>query len=325
MADQHQPTAEFQHDIPGATNINGATATYSFAPSEDQTGNLFRAVFTAAGSPATISNPAKLTVLGTPITWWTLPNSAPSPVSPPQPAPTIGSGAALPLGMDNDYSGVQSFPEDDITLTAGTVNPGYSENLWRVRGGSGQGPPTAGSPGWSSAPQYTQGVEYDVSTVGFTNIAIHLDWYSTTTGIRDLQPQYTVDGSTWINFGTPFLGVGNDFYGTTNSTTPPTGVLLNFQDPAYAAVNNNPHFGVRLVAAYDPALPQIHDGNLLINGGTGTHGQYATSTPGGANTSQELLFGGTGLGGTFKLTLGTKTTNAISYSSDSTTLAANIW
>jgi hypothetical protein len=314
-------------DIPGATNINGATASYNFAPTEDQTGNLFRAVFTSAGSPSTISNAAKLTVLGTPITLWTLPNSAPSPVLPPLPAPTIGNGAALPLGMENDYTGVQSFAEDDITLTAGTANPGYSENLWRVRGGSGQGPTgTPGTPeGWSSsAPQYTQGVEYDVGTVGFTNIAIHLDWYSTTSGVRDLQPQYTVDGSNWINFGSPLLGVGNDYYGTTNSTTPPTGVLLNFQDPAYSAVNNNPNFGVRLVAAYDPALPQIHDGNLLINGGNGAHGQYATSTPGGADTSQELLFGGTGLGGTFTLTLGTATTSAISYSSDSTTLAANI-
>ena len=47
--------------------------------------------------------------------------------------------------MNNDYTGVQSFPESDILPIRSSVNSNINEYLWRVRGGRGGGP--TGSPG----------------------------------------------------------------------------------------------------------------------------------------------------------------------------------
>ena len=310
----------------GATSI-----TYSFFPTEGQTGSQYEAIFTS-GSNTITTNVVTLTVTGTAFTSWLFPaqvSSGPNGAGPAvSPLPTVGAGTATPLGMVNSYTGVQSQNEEDITGTSGTLNSGYTENTWRIRGGSGKGATgTPGTPdGWTSGnPQYTQGVEFDASTVGYSNVTFSTDWYATTSGLRDLQPQYTIDGSHWINYGTsPLIAIGNDYYGSSNSSTTPTGLTLNFQ--GIAGVNNDANFGVRLVGAYDSALPNIVDGNT---NNPGSHGQYATATPGAAFTSQELAFVGSGISGSFTLTLpdstGTlQTTGPISYDPSSTNLALNI-
>jgi hypothetical protein len=301
------------------TAITGATSpTYTFYPTETQTGDIYQAQFSAPSEPTATTTTATLTVTGTPITLWTLPNQATSPVVAPQPAPTIGTGSATPLGMTNTYNlGAQSYPEDDITATPGVGDPSFTENLWRIRGGSGAG--ATGSPGspegWSSeAPEYTQGAEFDVSTVGYTNITIHADWYSTGSGVRDLQPQYNLNASNssgWTNYGSSLTAGQGDYYTTGLASVTPTGISLDFQ--GMTSVENDPNFAIRFVSAYDPALPNIYDANLLINGGVGTHGQYATATPGAADTSQEIVIPTDAAGGFFTLTIGGHTTADIPY------------
>ncbi len=86
--------------------------------------------------------------------------------------PTTGSGSLYTLGMYNNYNGGNSA-SDDILSTAGTADSGFSENTLRVRGASHNGWATHAA----GAAEYTQGVEADTSTAGFTNVTFSFDWY----------------------------------------------------------------------------------------------------------------------------------------------------
>jgi hypothetical protein len=317
-----------------AYNTVNGTATLTFTPIRADSGDLFRAEFSDAAGSAT-TTPATLTVLGSVIADWTFPNVVAAPYD--SPTPTVGNGTLISLGMQNDFNpGTESSGAyDDTTPTSGTVDGSYTENTWRVRGGSSYG--GAGSPeGWSSfAPEFYQGVQMQVPTTGYSNIHIHFDWYGTANGPRNAVVQYTTDGYTWQTYVFPnqsatLVGPGDDYYGSTNSTTPPTGVTLDFA--GNTAVSNNPSFAIRMVDEYqqdtNPAasdyLPDIYDGNTLIADNSGNviaHGQYGTANgTGSTDTTQEIQIGGdsTTLSGYFTLSVptssGIQTTAPIAYS-----------
>jgi hypothetical protein len=168
------------------------------------------------------------------------------------PAPTTGAGSAKGLGMTNAYNGGNT-ESDDVLLTAGTANPAFNENTWRIRGAQ---TPT-GHNGWATAAagaaQYSQGLEADASTAGYKNIQFSFDWFSTTQGIRDLQFQYnlnTGNAAGWTNFGgtSPtgtYVATSNDYY---NAPASPT---ITVDLSSIAGANNDPNLGVRLVSAFD--------------------------------------------------------------------------
>jgi hypothetical protein len=177
------------------------------------------------------------------ITQWSFGSVASAPDN--SPAATTGTGTAITLGMTNSYNGGNTAG-DDILATAGTAHPSFVEDTWRIRG--------TGNNGWANAaPQYSQGIELDTSTVGFQNIAFSFDWYSTTQGIRDLQFQYNTNvnnAAGWTNFGgtSPtgtFIATSNDYY---NASASPT-ITVNLS--SILGANNDANFGVRLVSAYD--------------------------------------------------------------------------
>jgi PEP-CTERM motif len=193
---------------------------------------------------------------GTVITQWTFSAAVAAPDN--NPAPTTGTGTATSLGMTNGHTYTMGYPggavlgtgavtSDDVTSSPSVANPAItSEFTWRVRGQKGAGDTGSANNGWNqSAPQYSQGAEFDASTAGYKNITFSFDWYSTTQGVLDMQPQYTLNGTTWNNFGPLLLAVSNDFYGTTQPTN-----TLDFS--GIAGADMNPSFGVRLVSAYDP-------------------------------------------------------------------------
>ena len=162
------------------------------------------------------------------------------------PAPSLGAGTVTPLGMDNNYTyanneGPGSVAWCDVILKSG------SDNAWRIRGPSNlakQGPDLAN--GWNTAaPQYTQGAAFAASTAGFQNVQVSFDWFSTTQGVRDMQPQYTTDGTTWSNIG-GLLTISNQADVNANFES----FSLDFS--GIPAVNDNPNFAVHLVSAYDP-------------------------------------------------------------------------
>jgi hypothetical protein len=164
------------------------------------------------------------------------------------PPPSTGAGTATMLGMTNTYNGGNTASGDVLT-TAGTANAAFVENTWRIRGTGHNGWATAAA----GAAQYTQGMELDASTAGFSGIKFSFDWYSTTQGIRDLQFQYNTNVNNsggWTNFGgtSPtgtYIATSNDYYNAPGSPT------ITVDLSAVLGANNDPNFGVRLVSAFD--------------------------------------------------------------------------
>ncbi len=209
------------------------------------------------------------------------------------PAPTVGAGTATVLGMDNTtyvYGTVAAITGTGTFTTTGKTTIGSmafadvlsttgspsnkTENTWRIRGPSNNpGGPNGTGNGWNlAAPQYSQGAQFSTSTAGFSNISFHFDWFSTNQGVKNLQEQYTLDGSTWVNINGPLTAVPNDFAPTRT---------IDFSGIAGAA--NNASFGVRLVSAYDTTLP-------ILNYGGASGGYYN-------NNSGNWRFGNVGFSG----------------------------
>jgi hypothetical protein len=216
------------------------------------------------------------------ITDWDFQNYNPEPPPPPNggsvpyttyvhPAPTIGSGLATPLGMNNNY--VYPYKDangnpapttgahdgEDIVINSGNGNgsstdpsgTSTTDSAWRIRGETNAAGPPGSANGWNTAaPQYTQGVEFDVSTAGASNIVFTYDWFTTKQGIYDQQAQYTTDGTTWTNVNTSITAADGLNHATPNFFN--NGVTIDFGALGITLVNNNPMFGVRLVSAYDP-------------------------------------------------------------------------
>ena len=261
----------------------GYVATLSITSAASLNGDRYRAVFSnSAGSVA--SNGVTLSVLDpeTDITNWDFTNHPTSGTGTfdNSPVPTggvvdIGTasmvGMTLPYNSNDPATGIDgngSVDAGDVTNTPGALNPSFNENTWRIRGGPT--PTTGGTPanGWSNfMPEYSQGVQFSVPTSGYSKIYVTMDWYATTSGILDAQPQYTIDGAHWINLGPQVQAVSNDFYGATPTGAP---IPLVFDVSSLAGANDNGNFGIRLVSANNPLLPNITDEN-------GTHGQYANA------------------------------------------------
>jgi hypothetical protein len=206
------------------------------------------------------------------ITRWDFSNYPPAGVLTNSPLPSIGTGTATSLGMTNSYSYVVtsskgkmttyvgSVTADDLTNTTGGTDPNPAALAWRIRGTKGNDGPNTGD-GWNTAaPQYSQGAQFMVSTVGYYNIVFQYDWYTTSDGVRNLQAQYTTDGSTWTNVGPVQVAQSGGGYSDQ--------ITINFPALGITAVNNNPNFGVQLVSAYDPTYT-----------GTGAP-TYTQATPG---------------------------------------------
>jgi PEP-CTERM motif len=213
-------------------------------------------------------------VRGAIITQWHFTSTASAPDN--SPSPTTGSGTAITLGMDNSYNGLTSTAADDIHSTEGTATTSFSEDTWRVRGGS-----PGNSNGWAiydngkGAPEYSQGIELDASTAGYQNISFSFDWYSTTQGIRDLQFQYNLNKSNpagWTNFGgtSPtgtYIAVSNDWYTADGTGANPSTPMITVDLSSLSGANNDRNFGVRLVSAFDSTGNVVDDyASAQLNG-----------------------------------------------------------
>jgi len=211
------------------------------------------------------------------------------------PAPSIGTGTATGLGMTNSYNSTTSVNTDDITATAGSSNG--DANAWRIRGA------TPGN-GWSSqAPIGTQGAEFDVSTAGYSNIAVSFDLYFTTQAPAKMELEYTTDGVNWENAST-LTYAANSAYILTNSTSANTVTGTYFFETGgqnyyndisadlsgIVAANNDPNFGIRIVnaatgaddVAYNKTAYNNNSGNWRFDNVniTGTAQSAAVPVPG---------------------------------------------
>jgi hypothetical protein len=195
---------------------------------------------------------------------------------------TLGSGTATQLGMTNSYTyangeGPSSTGSCDISSITGSVS-GSTLDGWRIRGNSNSKNSGAGKAnGWNnSAPNYTQGAQFLMSTAGFSDVDLSFLWFSTAQGVGNLQVRYTLDGGgTWTNIGSDYVATAGDFYGAQAGTTP-TPINVNFGSIAGAA--NDPGFGIELVSVQ----PVSTDSNYSFTNG---NGDYASSTSGTYNNN----------------------------------------
>ena len=199
------------------------------------------------------------------------------------PPSDLGSaaGAASTLGFNNSYpTPGTSVDISDVTGSTGSSDPaGANNNAWRIRGGPATGQATA-SNGWSSlAPIGTQGAQFLVSTAGFTGIQLRFDLETTAQAEANLEVQYTLDGTTWINAPLSYTGTGAVVKTNTTSSNTVTGTYLQFNAANWfngiiadlstvTGANNNPKFGVRIVNA-SAGADDINAGGTAYNNSSG--------------------------------------------------------
>ncbi len=179
------------------------------------------------------------------------------------PAPSFGTGTATVLGMANDYNDgtIPSTPFADITATAG-ASTGAGSYAWRIRGGN----TVAGTPnGWSTqAPIATQGAEFTTSTVGFNNIQVSFDLYTTSAAEANVALLYTLNGgTTWTDAAITYSGAMTAIAeNNTTSANTISGAYLRLATSGggwyngitadltgVAGANNNSGFGIEIVNA----------------------------------------------------------------------------
>ena len=194
------------------------------------------------------------------------------------PAPTTGTGTVTSLGMTNNYTyttngattGVGAVTSDDVTNDSvkGTANGSTlgNGNVWRIRGQAGTGTTGTTNNGWNiSAPQYSQGAEFDVSTAGYTNVGLSFNWAATTQGVGNMQVQYTTNGTTWSNIGSVLNAtVDNNAISSAGSGFQTDTVDFSLT----SGVSNDANFGVRLVSAFNPTLGNTYASATSVLSGT---------------------------------------------------------
>ncbi len=145
----------------------------------------------------------------------------------------------------------------DVTSQAGSSTPG-NPSSWRMRGAPGNG--------WTSvAPNGSQGGEFDVSTVNYSNIVVTFDIYFTSAAEARMCVLYTTNG--WTNSFTAntLAYAPNPQYILTNDQTADPNTIegtyfyqtagqnwynqLAVDFTGIPNVDNNPLFGIRIVNA----------------------------------------------------------------------------
>jgi hypothetical protein len=90
--------------------------------------------------------------------------------------------------------------------------------------------------GGTSTANNGRNITLNVSTVGFSNIVVSFATQGTSTGFNSNQFQYSLDGVSFINFGSPFA-----------PATAFGAVPVVFSLAAIAGLNNNPNAAFRIV------------------------------------------------------------------------------
>lgn len=146
-----------------------------------------------------------------------------------------------------------------VATTVGSTSPSFAPG--DANGGSTD-PATGDDTGWnitSYAAQGTgdksKGAQFSASTAGFQNISVKWDQRHSNTAPRHVQLQYTTDGSNWIDLGNPFIGNAGDTWFNNRSA----------DLSSIPAANNNPNFGIRIVATFAPGTSAYAASNTSSN------------------------------------------------------------
>lgn len=208
------------------------------------------------------------------------------------------SASCIGFNTSYDFAGtIGSTNAPDVTSTGGDSTPS-NPYMWRLRGAPGNG-------WYSDSPIGTQGAEFDVNTVNFSNILVSLDVYFTSQAEARMCVLYTTNG--WTNSMTAnslFYGAnptyiltndpaselydnqivsGTYFYETAGQNTY-NNFVVDFT--GLPNVANNPYFGIRFVnaatgsddVAYNGGSYNDNSGNCRL-GNVNFGGHFNGSTP----------------------------------------------
>lgn len=143
------------------------------------------------------------------------------------PPPFIGVGFASAVG---------SCLAPGTSPFSGSVDPedgaGFTTNLPNFSWGTANYP--------ASGSNKMNGVQFNVSTVGAKNIAVSYDSRVSATASDYERLQYTIDGTTWIDYpsSSTFGGHGTTYF------------PFSYSLAGFPGVDNNPNFGVRIVTEF---------------------------------------------------------------------------
>jgi hypothetical protein len=194
------------------------------------------------------------------ITQWNFngPSAGEVPGGPNSPTPSTGAGiASLLSGVTASFSsGIVNGGSSDLEITS-PPNFGWQTTNYAAQGASSG----------------TAGVQFMVSTLGMTDIAVRFDTRHSNTSSRWVRFDYTIDGGTnWV------LGSATD--GTIyEGTSGDTWFNLRGADlTAAPGVANNANFGFRMVTVFGPAQGPFVDGfNYTSYSASNATSSYAAS------------------------------------------------
>jgi len=143
--------------------------------------------------------------------------------------PTIGSGTITLIG--GTVENIQTTCTCSFVTGNPTTGKAYTSKTYPAQGTlSG-----------------TAGAQFNVSTMGQTNINVYIDVYGSGTASKYVQLQYTTDGTTWIDSGTPTILP----YTTASQWATITGTMPS-------AADNNANFAFRIVTVFDPTASSAY-------------------------------------------------------------------
>ena len=122
---------------------------------------------------------------------------------------------------------ISNFNAVNVVFGAGTTNN------TRLGDTAGQALSLQGGTGTANNGRH---IIFNVSTLGFSNIVVSFATLGTGTGFNSNQFQYSLDGTTFVNFGPPYVP------GTTFGTVP-----LVFSLASIVGLNDNPNAAFRII------------------------------------------------------------------------------
>jgi len=172
------------------------------------------------------------------------------------PTPNIGSGSSSLVGSMVGFGGTGT----GMTGT-GCGAQTSSTSAWAI---------SSANPGTSNE---SSGVQFNVSTAGYSGVIVQWDQRFSNTSANTVRLQYTTDGITWNNFTmtgsntTLCAGSINNGRFENNAGDVYRRVIVNLS--AVTAVDNNPNFRFRAVAAHYQGTGQFRQSGNSANVATG--------------------------------------------------------
>jgi predicted extracellular nuclease len=161
-------------------------------------------------------------------------------------------------------------PTPDSATNTGTITPAVGTGTASLVGtnatfATGLGNESDNS-GWnttsypaSGTGNKTEGVQFNVSTVGSTSLVLNFDIRHSNTSANTAVVQYSVDGTNFVDFQTFTVNQGDTWYSRS----------VDFS--SIAALNNNPNAAFRVVSSFDPTT-----GNYRASTATSTYAGTGT-------------------------------------------------